>query len=417
MKNAFILLGFLIFIHLSAFAQSGWIAQTSGVNYGMDAVFFVGNTGYSVGGSGQTNANVVLKTVDGGKNWTVRCITDTQFYSIFFTDSLTGCAVDYYGILQTTDGGATWTRVFHNHSFSKYSFLHQIFFPDARTGYCVGGFDHFNPILKTSDGGKTWTDKTSAFNQPLYDVYFINADTGYVVGHAGTILKTNDGGNTWNKQSSETIMPLLSVYFPEPDKGYVVGSGGTIMETHDGGSHWTAQASHTTKDLVSVYFTNAHTGYAVGGLAIQEDCCHVRYEGIILKTTDGGATWTSQPGAETNYLYSVWFTDDLTGYAAGSNGLLLKTTTGGIYTTAEITPGPRTAIYPNPNNGEFTLKLTNERQQLLQIDIRDLNGQIVYHAACADPVLYISQKELPKGLYLVCVRGEDTFETHKMVVK
>jgi len=49
--------------------------------------------------------------------------------------------------------------------------------------------------------------------------------------------------------------------------------------------------------------------------------------GILVKTTDGGTTWSNQ---KTEYeLRSVCFTDVKTGYIVGMNGTILKTTTAG----------------------------------------------------------------------------------------
>ena len=51
--------------------------------------------------------------------------------------------------------------------------------------------------------------------------------------------------------------------------------------------------------------------------------------GTILRTTNGGTTWTSQSSGTTNYLYGVSFTDANTGTAVGWNGTIIRTTNGG----------------------------------------------------------------------------------------
>jgi len=118
-----------------------------------------------------------------------------------------------------------------------------------------------------------------------------------------------------------TEATLSSVYFTDVNTGYAVGEYGTIIKTANGGTTWTALSSGTTWDLYSVYFTDANTGYAVGG--------------ISLRTTDGGTNWVLQtvgPG------YSVHFPDTDTGYIVGGisssmGGLtyctIFKTTNGG----------------------------------------------------------------------------------------
>ena len=82
--------------------------------------------------------------------------------------------------------------------------------------------------------------------------------------------------------------PLKSVYFTDSNTGYAVGDLGTILKTNNGGTTWTVLSSGTTNRLYSVYFTDANTGYAVGG----EYLSSLTQTGIILKTSDGGITWT-----------------------------------------------------------------------------------------------------------------------------
>ena len=53
--------------------------------------------------------------------------------------------------------------------------------------------------------------------------------------------------------------------------------------------------------------------------------------GTILKTSDGGATWTRQQTGISGNLASVSFTDALTGWTSGANGTVLKTTDGGLH--------------------------------------------------------------------------------------
>jgi Secretion system C-terminal sorting domain len=96
--------------------------------------------------------------------------------------------------------------------------------------------------------------------------------------------------------------------------------------------------------LHAVSFTDANTGTAVGDY------------GTILRTTNGGASWTSQPSRTTNSLYSVSFTDANTGTAVGFGGTILRTTTGGVATgmkeMSSHTPSDfsLTQNYPNPFN-------------------------------------------------------------------
>ena len=70
--------------------------------------------------------------------------------------------------------------------------------------------------------------------------------------------------------------------------------------------------------LYGVCFTDVNRGIAVG------DCS------AILRTTDGGVTWTQQMSGAPEYLMGVSFPDVNTGFAVGSSGTIHRTTDGGV---------------------------------------------------------------------------------------
>src|SRR5258707_9438478 len=58
--------------------------------------------------------------------------------------------------------------------------------------------------------------------------------------------------------------PLRAVSFVDANTGTAVGDYGTILRTTDGGATWTLQTSGTTGGLSAVSFVQANTGTAVG---------------------------------------------------------------------------------------------------------------------------------------------------------
>src|SRR5438094_10661986 len=80
---------------------------------------------------------------------------------------------------------------------------------------------------------------------------------------------------------------LRGASFVDADIGTVVGEYGTIVRTTDGGNSWTVQASDTTQTLWAVSFTDTNHGTAVGE------------GGVIVGTTDGGAHWEGQASGTT----------------------------------------------------------------------------------------------------------------------
>ena len=82
----------------------------------------------------------------------------------------------------------------------------------------------------------------------------------------------------------------VGVSFTNVNNGTAVGSGGIILRTSDGGQNWFSQTSGTTNFLYGVSFIDINNGIAVGGIE-NFPGSHIS---VILKTTNGGTTWTSQ---------------------------------------------------------------------------------------------------------------------------
>ncbi len=102
-----------------------------------------------------------------------------------------------------------------------------------------------------------------------------------------------------------------------------MGSGGMILKTTNGGTTWTPQVSNTYSSLNSVHFTDANTGYITGG------------SGLILKTTNGGTLWSALTTNATGNLKAICFPSATTAYVVGSGGTILKTTNSGTTWTAQ----------------------------------------------------------------------------------
>ena len=74
---------------------------------------------------------------------------------------------------------------------------------------------------------------------------------------------------------------------------WAVGDAGAILRSSDGGATWTPQASGTSENLYAVHFADAQRGAAVGR------------RGTVVVTTNGGATWTPRPLGREVFLGAV----------------------------------------------------------------------------------------------------------------
>ncbi|HVN84741.1 MAG TPA: YCF48-related protein [Candidatus Binatia bacterium] len=231
-------------------------------------------------------------------------------------------------ILYTTDGGKTFERL---DAGTKRAFLSIACFPD-KTLVVVG---KMGIVYRSIDGGRTWQPQKSGTDRNLVSVAFNSKESGIAVGDAGTILRTQDGGTSWQKMAvpeqvplpeevAETVAPgdilLYDVSFPTPDHAWIVGEFGVILASSDGGATWSAQKSPVQSTLFGVTFTDANDGWSVG------------LASIMLRTHDGGQTWEratvpTRPGFSLS-LYSIKVAGSYA-WAIGDSGYLLTSTDGG----------------------------------------------------------------------------------------
>jgi Photosynthesis system II assembly factor YCF48 len=87
--------------------------------------------------------------------------------------------------------------------------------------------------------------------------------------------------NKWETKSSGVDADLFDIKFPSADVGWVVGQKGTILRTSDGGNTWTKIASPTSDDLVRVT--------ATGGRAAEV----TTRSGLFFVTSNGGESWSA----------------------------------------------------------------------------------------------------------------------------
>lgn len=130
---------------------------------------------------------------------------------------------------------------------------------------------------------------------------------------------------------------ISGIEFINANTGFIVAddisypANNSIIKTTDGGLTWTRLVvSALTNRPRSIDFVNASVGFAAG------------YGGMVIKTTDGGNTWTALTTGVTTNLNDVKFWDVNTGYICGSSGLVMKTTDGGTTWVTQATTGTNT---------------------------------------------------------------------------
>jgi hypothetical protein len=213
---------------------------------------------------------------------------------------------------------------------------------------------------------------------------------------------------------------LFGVSFTDANTGTAVGGYGTILRTTNGGTTWTIQSSGTSNHLSGVSFTDVNNGTAVGTY------------GRILRTTNGGTTWTLQNSTGFD-LTAVSFTDANNGTAVGQMGSILRTTNGGGLTFVnQISIGipERFSIYqnyPNPFNPTTKIKFDVPQKPVGQtflfvtLKVFDLMGREVQTLVneSLKPGTYeatFDGSALSSGVYFYKLVTDGFTETKKMLL-
>ncbi len=104
---------------------------------------------------------------------------------------------------------------------------------------------------------------------------------------------------------------FLDVYFLEsdPSYGWVCGFNGSVMRTTDGGKTWSGVNIPTVYQLESINFTDPKNGYTSG--------LSGNGEGYIFRSTDGGRTWRNVSPDYPSPLWGNLFRDPENGMVIG----------------------------------------------------------------------------------------------------
>jgi photosystem II stability/assembly factor-like uncharacterized protein len=295
----------------------GWVVQRRGqAGQDLNAVYFLdGKRGWVAGDGG-----FVLRTQDGGRNWTPQTIdTKQSINDIYFRDKEDGYLLAGNQIFITDDGGQTWrgaSRFLPADFEGAVPELYSVRFTSKRKGWIVGSVSRRESVVDslvvyTQDGGVTWQRKRVPVRDELIHLDFDGEKRGWIVGSGGVVLHTADAGETWTQQKTNTNATLYHVDFDDEDTGWVVGQRGTILRTVDGGQTWRAINAPVRSTLLSVHFADEDDGWIVGR------------GGVILRSGDGGQTWVAQESHTKQHLYAL-FVDKKVGWAVGADGLVLR---------------------------------------------------------------------------------------------
>ena len=315
------------------------------------------STAYAAGGlslSYTDQENVIIKTTDGGQNWSTVFHSYTTFiYDICAVDASNIWAVTLnkvptdadpngkmFQILRSTNSGTTWELKYSLDGAYIWDYMkYEISAVNPSIAWVAG---QGGVVYRTADGGNTWAALDSGLSPdgiPLASdyssIYAIDSNTAWAAGWSLTWVKSNPAGNP--------------VYLPGPPWALSLPYLPVITMTTDGGASWTVKKTGT----YDTGFSDISAADAGNAIAVGKEISYDPYPQVIpvafypaggylyfyatpistsgvAITHNGGGDWFPQAVNVPFTLNSAAMVDANTAWVASDQGFFLKTTDGGV---------------------------------------------------------------------------------------
>ena len=407
----------LFLMGLPSFVQAQWSYLNSPVSSG--SYMEVVNSDTVVYSHGATDK--IYRTLNGGETWSdfqlgleYSWINDFDFPT---NQTGYGCGGSYFGmytdvIIKTVNAGLTWDTLTTN-SFGVYTFDY-LDFLNEDTGFVASSY----LLLRTKDGGENFTP-VEIVDEVLFSIRDIYATTNGILfvsgakqistnNHHISIYRSSDLGETWQEVYSDDMEDtnnfnnrfINAIHFPSSQTGYAAGGNGLLLKTTDAGLTWSQSFISPFTTLSALYFTSVNVGYTNNA-------------GGIYKTIDAGNTWEAQNMNVPAIVKDIQFASENVGYAL-TDQKIYKTTNGGevlAIDNPEASMG--IAVFPNPASELVSVHSANG--DLKSVQLLDVAGRIV--KAVNQNFENIDISKIASGGYLLQIETNQGVVIRKLVVE
>jgi hypothetical protein len=267
-------------------------------------------------------------------------------------------------------------------------------------------------LYVSSNNGSTWIETGfSDFVQSLA----ISENNIFVGTRGNGIYMSSNNGNTWktvnNGLPNNTSVSALAI----SDNNIFAESNGNIYLSSDSGSNWKA-INPGFPDTILVWTLAVNGNYLFAGTGNWG----IGTGSAIYLSKNNGISWAAvDTGLPLNtYVICIVF-DSASVYIGTNNGVFSRFLSDFDYTRIDKMDQQDnyTVVYPNPNNGDFTLNLSNPKSKLHEIIITDIAGKKVFETTTTQKLYNYNGSKLQFGIYVVTVQNEENCYISKMIVR
>lgn len=407
-----------------ASAQPTWVELNDSPfnDYRSEDIWFANaNLGWAVDGDGR-----VHRTTDSGATWAQTASVGGYLRSVAFvspTVGFVGTVGSIRKLYETRDGGRTFVNISSRIQPATHGIC-SLVAVNEEVVYGAGTYNGPAVFIKTVDGGATWTSRSLLPHlHTVIDLHFFDENRGLAVGGTGPygdttrprVIETTDGGETWTVRHTVEVSPGWGwkLSFPTPEVGFVSvekydgGPDSIILKTVDGGRTWTEIVFHGGGgNMQGIGFLTPDTGWVSG-------------RGFTSRTDDGGATWTSVPDwgeLDANVNRFVFLEGGL-GFAAGHKIHRLDARP----TATDPAPeagGLGLSVGPNPAQSLLRIRYAPTATAATVVVFDALGREVgrVRDAAGSGVLDWPVPEALPAGIYSVRLQAQGRVETQAVSV-
>lgn len=305
------------------------------IKYGTDVFFIDSQNGWIIRNAQGTTETVLLRTVNGGRNWSISSIPgveniiDINFTSIdrgwIMASSQTSMGKEEKTLFRTDNGGAQWKKVMQNSgtlatasnttkSIPHRGYVMGMDFIDPLHGFITTKDLGIPKLYTTEDAGATWSNESKFFDRTKFGScsnyftegpqFFTDSSSkgwmpiGCTLGSSSKFngYFTTDSGQTWeftpfNLEWSQGVNQYLPPVFINDREGWMLQDV-SIYHTLNRGKSWSRLPQSTILEqqleihpvVVKMEFITSDIGWI-----LLENSDTKR--SLLLQSVNGGSSW------------------------------------------------------------------------------------------------------------------------------